>query len=225
MYAVLTGDIVDSNTASASLIAEALHDAYHGVQAVYENVLPYPLSVFRGDSWQMGIPNPAHALAVSVLFRAALRVRLQRDTRIACAIDTVDTLDPEHITESTGAAFARSGTALDSLEAPYRMQWCLPEATSPPVQIAATALADLADHIIIQWTDAQAQAVYLRLSAWLRNGDTSQRALAEQWHPAPITQQAFSKHLQQAHWLRVRDALRQYRTVAPHLSSRSVSNS
>lgn len=224
MYAVLTGDIVDSNTASASLIAEALHDTYQRVQAVYENALPYPLSVFRGDSWQMVIPDPAHALSVSVLFRAALRTELQRDTRIACAIDTVDALDSDHITESTGAAFTRSGTALDALEAPYRMQWRLPKAALPPVQIAAAALADLADHIIIHWTDAQAQAVSLRLSTWLRNGDTSQRALAEQWHPAPITQQAFSKHLQHAHWPRVRDALHQYRTLAPHLSSLSISN-
>jgi len=224
MYAVLTGDIVDSDTAPASLIAEALHDTYERVQAVYEDALPYPISVFRGDSWQM-VTRPPQALAVAVLFRAALRIELQRDTRIACAIDTVDTLHRNHVTESTGAAFARSGTALDALEAPYRMRWLLPETTSPPVQTAASALADMADHLIIQWTAAQAQAVCLRLSAWIRNTNTSQRALAERWRPEPVTQQAFSKHLQHAHWPRMHDALRQYRNLAPYLSFISVSES
>ncbi|MES3631197.1 MAG: SatD family protein [Longimonas sp.] len=214
LCAVLTGDVIQSEAgATTGPIAEHLHAAHERVQPAYAEAAPHPISVFRGDSWQLVVTNPAYALHIAVAFRVAVRRHAQRDTRVAIAVDTVDALDTTQVTQSTGPAFKRSGEMLDTLEKPYRMRCVVPESAPHAVGLAASALTDMADHLATHWTDAQAQAIHLNLTARAMNRTVSQRELAEQWHPQAVSQQAFSKHLQHAHWQRLEDALERYQAL------------
>lgn len=219
LYAVLTGDVIQSERSPGTEpIAEGISTAHEQMQSAYGRVAPYPVSVFRGDSWQLVVTNPTYALHIAVAFRAAVRRHAQRDTRVAIAVDTVDALDTTQVTQSTGPAFKRSGEMLDTLKRPYRMRCVMPDSAPHAVGLAASALTDMADHLTSQWTDAQAQAVYLNLIAQAAEGTVSQRECAAKWHPQPITQQAFSKHLRHAHWKRLQDALQRYQTLVSNIA-------
>ncbi|NBC84042.1 MAG: hypothetical protein GVY19_11790 [Bacteroidetes bacterium] len=78
--------------------------------------------IFRGDSFQGLIHNPADALKTAICLRASLRRYTNnsalddiRDARIAIGIGEGDTR-MTIITESDGEVFKRSDTVLDSIK-------------------------------------------------------------------------------------------------------------
>lgn len=226
LRAVLTGDLVRSRRQSApnrEKLSEHIKAAFRRTRRRFSDVIPHGVSIFRGDGWQLYVDEPGRVLAVAVLFRAALRVEAGLDTRIGMALGTVETVEAENIAESTGPAFQRSGQALDELPDEQRM-WCLlPEGVEPVFQIAADTLTDFADYIAIGWTDAQAQAVTLRLQLATSSESPSQRELAAHWIPEPITQQAVSKHLKHGAWDRVQTVLARFEDLAAHLQDAPAS--
>lgn len=221
---MLTGDLVRSRKQAIrdrEQLAARIQDAF---QSVKQRFAPntYPLAIFRGDSWQMYVTDPAIALEVGVLFRTTLRMETGLDTRIGIAIDTAGRVNASNISASTGPAFQRSGEALDTLQTPRRMRCLLPEAAKDILQLGADAVCDLADHVATHWTDAQAQAIALRLMLTTDESSPSQRDIAHHWQPEPITQQAVSKHLQQAAWPRLEAALNHFNWLVFHLSQNEL---
>jgi len=220
LRAVLTGDVVASQQRDAgdrSQLAARMRVAYERVQQRFDHALPHPIAVFRGDSWQLYVADAALALHVGLSLRAVLRAAASVDTRIGLALDAVDTVDETNVSASMGPAFQRSGQALDGLQDGWRMRCLLPEAIDDIAQLGADALCDLADYIAIHWTEAQAQAVASRLLLVSSDGGApSQAHIAQHWHPEPISQQAVSRHLQQAAWTRIETALGRFE----HLVSR-----
>jgi hypothetical protein len=190
---------------------------YAQIQERYGAAVPYPMAIFRGDSWQVYVADAAQALRIALSFRAALQAEASVDTRVGLALDTVDTVDESNVSASMGLAFQRSGQALDTLQTPRRMRCLVPEAAEDIMQLGADAVCDLADHLAIHWTDAQAQAVALRLMLTTDKSPPSQRDIAHHWQPEPITQQAVSKHLQQAAWRRLEAALNYFNWLVSYL--------
>ncbi|MGR4068749.1 hypothetical protein [Billgrantia sp. C5P2] len=197
--AVLTGDLVDSRKASdpkrlfkeLDAALEAITDRYGGQGERY-----------RGDGFQIALPDPATAMHAAVLLRAALIRHSEEDqrwdARIAVAIGK-DRWHPEQrVTEASGEVFVRSGQTLDAMSegASHLCLKLVEESESE----CLTLLTRFVDDLIDGWSRYAAEAVYLSL--W---HDESQQALAKR---LGISQPGVHKRLRAARWSLLDDYLR-----------------
>ena len=185
---------------------ETLRSTHREIQALLDEKVRYPIDLFGGDSWQMYLPDPTVALAAVTRFRAALFADHGIHTRMVIAIDRIDFLNTENLSESDGQAFRRSGRALQQMRGD-RMEVLVPELDDPAAEIAAQAIARSVDYITRSWTRAQAQAVKHMIDCQLANRSCSQAEIGRRWQPAAISQQAVARHLQSAGWDNVEASL------------------
>jgi hypothetical protein len=122
--------------------------------------------VFRGDGFQVELPQPADALRLAILIRAGLRSmpafsKLKLDARMAIGIGEKG-YTGKSVNESDGQAYLWSGSKLDSLKREnYRLVIETPwPAIDQPVNVALK----LASAIIDDWTFAEAEVAWLKLS-------------------------------------------------------------
>ncbi len=226
LYAVATGDIVNSTMIASDErrdLPRLLRTSYEETTKLLAGVEePLPIDLFGGDSWQFCLPDPQRVLAVLTYFRAALFAKAGLRTRCAIAIDSIDFLNRTSISESDGPAFRRSGRLLKTLTE-TELSIVLPEGVTLPSVIACDALARLADNAYRNWTDAQAKAVMYRSAGVLRGKTISQSIIAENWEPAPITQQAVAKHLSRAEWESLNLTLSDFQRLINHIQERPTS--
>lgn len=209
LHAVATGDIVASSKLSASerrRLPKQLREAHSIVRDQDPELLPHPLAINRGDGWQCHIKEPAQALTRILQFWTLSCANGLR-SRFALAIDRVDFISEGGLNESDGAAFRRSGRGLQALDSEKWTLCVLPEDIPSVHQLAANSIFDLIDHLMHQWTEAQAQAVARMLQGVGTEISVTQAAVAEQWNPEPITRQSVNRHLQRAHWSRLKRSL------------------
>lgn len=117
--AVLTGDIVKST----KLTARELSDTRERVLAAIDEASRWADGLiigkpefFRGDSWQVLVGDPRYFLRIAIFVRAYLRrSNKEWDTRIAIGLGTVDQVEPDRISLSSGSAFVGSGRQLDAM--------------------------------------------------------------------------------------------------------------
>lgn len=109
MKAVLTGDIINSRTRTASewqpILKKVLNQ--YGKE-------PLHWEIFRGDSFQLMV-TPAEALLAAIHIKAAIKQLAGLDVRIAIGVGGQDKRSKK-ITEATGPAFTRSGECFDDLK-------------------------------------------------------------------------------------------------------------
>lgn len=168
--AVLTGDIVKSRaiTDKARLNA-SLRDILAQLAERHRG----QFDIFRGDSFQLLLPEADHAVAAAVLIRAALIMHsdAQRwDARIAVASGEIHFLG-ERVSESQGPVFEASGLGLEQLSASSQRLLLVSSAGFAPLLALATRFADA---IISDWTHFSAEVVY-----WTLSESLSQQALAQ----------------------------------------------
>jgi hypothetical protein len=197
LYAVITGDIVASSRLSGEE-HESLHrvmqDAYSELAGAFPGAAGPSIDIFRGDSWQMVILEPAPALRCGLFYRALLRAKMQThqfNTRMAVGVGHVSSVPDEHISRGSGEAYERSGQALDSMHGPEALRVVLPEEVE--AQAVATVVC-LLDERSSLWTDKQALAVTGVLRGW------TQKETAEKLWPGGISQSGVSQHLDRAGW-------------------------
>lgn len=119
MIAVLTGDIVYSTSATSSEAwLPELKGIFERVDDRFE-LIGKGAEMHRGDGFQLGLPDPVHALRVSFIIRAGLikstLTEQKMDTRVAIGIGEYAYLE-NSVNESFGDAFTRSGHALDEMK-------------------------------------------------------------------------------------------------------------
>lgn len=193
IYAVITGDMVNST---------AIKNNYHTVlQEIADDIKNHQapdfiFDVYRGDSFQALINDPAKALLISIIFRAGIRRKSRGtslndvwDARLAIGIGPVKNfkINPNiKLGALDGEAFTRSGRTLDAM----KNEGTLLKITTGEEQIDKefAAICPLADTIISHWTTAQAEAIYLYLLK-----DMTQRDIGNQ---LKISQRAISKRLE-----------------------------
>lgn len=109
IFAVLTGDVVNSRQGDAAAWMPLLKRALHvfGTE-------PSDWEIYRGDSFQMLLPA-REALHAALIIKAGLKQIPKLDVRIAIGIGTVN-YRAAKITESSGDAFTRSGSCFDALK-------------------------------------------------------------------------------------------------------------
>ncbi len=204
---VITGDIVGSSGLSPERRKE-LYSEFAVLSSLLKKQFPddiaYDISNFRGDGWQVVCGRPGRSLEIAVFIRTYLRFQFKSeklDTRAAIGIGRVNFIPPENISAGDGDAFTRSGHRLESLKN-RRMGIEYPHAEKDPIFMAVDNLLLLMDHIILNWSPGQCQAVFWGLHRY------KQVEIASHWKPAAITQASVSASLKSAGWEQVQETLR-----------------
>ncbi len=204
-YAVITGDFtgfsrLDRHVRQSmpGLMAEA-GDAF---RRILPGAMPYPVSVFRGDSWQVLLTDPACALRAAVFIRAYIRAFGRDgslDTRMAIGIGDVDYVPEENVSAGDGPAFRCSGKMLEKMTSPRSgtLRYAFADAVFEQL---IDALVFSTGALMEAWRPLQARAV-----AGCMEG-LKQKQIAESW-PVSVTCQAVSRHLKKARWQAIDHAI------------------
>ena len=210
-HAVVTGDIVRSTRLSKEAfqaVQDAIVRAGEELARHFPGRLPYPVELFRGDSWQMFLPDPGDALRLGLFVRAFVRAEAGRvDTRIAIGVGSVDKMPERSVGDGRGDAFRISGELAD-VKGGSRMRFAIiHEPAAWWQERSISAVLTVLDGMVSRWTSAQGTAVCGALLG------RKQEQIAEQWPRRPITQQSAGQHLARAGWDGVREAVEYYEDV------------
>lgn len=157
---------------------------------------------YRGDSFQVAIPNPSEAMTAAVLLRATLIQQSPSrqsmwDARIAVGLGTSEIPAAGRFAEADGEAFVLSGKRLDSLSESEDRLAIVSGSASLNEQFAL--LTRFADDIVSHWSRFSAEVVYLSLLH-----DETQQALAQRLERSQPT---INRRLLAARWPLIRDYL------------------
>lgn len=162
---VITGDLVKSRDASekdvdATMTALTDLSTREGQRLETD----FRFTRHRGDGWQILLPDAASSLDLSILIAAALHSRKTLlSTKIAVGLGTITTQGTQDLSDASGDAFVASGDLLEDMSA-----------SSSGHKMAITGAGALAWHrgvfrvtdwMIQNWSERQAEAVYLRQEA------------------------------------------------------------
>lgn len=201
MHAVLTGDIVGSSALSPEGHRQMV-GIIKSVAAVFPAAVVGSVDVFSGDSWQMLLNDHGMSFKVALYLRASLKREkaLSIDSRVSIVWGSVDPeqVNPERISESTGAIFTASGRGLTGLKKPARM--CFAALSDDMLARALSGTVRLIDALVRQWSPEQARAV-----AGTLLGKTQQEIADE----LGVGQSSINKSLQTALWPDVDYAIQQ----------------
>lgn len=167
---VITGDIVDSTKVESNKRTEllsAIKDMTADINQYIDNSVK--IEIYRGDSFQIIIPNPLEALRIAVLTRLGLQCRTPDtknkkrqenwDARISLGIGSIS-FNSSTIVESDGEAFRNSGREFDLLGKNERMAVSTPWTEINEELKVSTKFADI---LISNWSYSQAEVVYYYL--------------------------------------------------------------
>ncbi len=109
MTSVITGDIIGSRQQQSE----------HWVEDLKKILTPFGQTpsqweIYRGDEFQIEVPNPEDALLVAILVKARLRA-IKSDARMSIGYGD-KTHNAERISESNGTAFINSGELFETLK-------------------------------------------------------------------------------------------------------------
>lgn len=204
LYAILTGDVVASSKMAPTdrrALPVKLRRASASLRKAFSKAVPLDADIFRGDSWQVLVTEPALGLRAALYFRASIVASSSRvpriDTRVAVALGRIDFVPAKRVSEGDGEAYRLSGQALDAMPESQRMSFT----RTGDDRENHGVVVRLLDALVQGWTPAQARAVLGRLQGW------TQTEIAHLW-PGSIAQQAVGRHLEKARWPAVESALR-----------------
>lgn len=165
-YAVLTGDLIHSTLQDAA----ALDRAMQTVQAHGAGVdTGAGFLRFRGDGWQIYLPNGGKALYALLRIEAALRAADGLQTRVSIALGTDRSPPVTDLAAAQDEAFRLSGRGLDRMPKRQRFRFTLPPALqglpAGRSEMLPQSLLDLIEFQTGRWSREQAEAVSLMLSA------------------------------------------------------------
>ncbi len=236
IYAVITGDIVESSELSAGA-RMALFDTMRKIgdelaRWLGPEVMPLPLDIFSGDSWQLLLADPSRALDAAVFYRAGLSAAMgakkskhKGDTRLSIAIGEIDFVPGHRVSEGEGWAFRESGRPLADKSAAHRMllrmqyppHWNLWPTPYPTEAMRLRAVKQYLSHqdgwqmavilldVILQrrLTPARATSIKGALQG------LGQREIGELTNP-PISQPSVARNLKSIEWETISECLQEF---------------
>lgn len=110
MTSVITGDIISSRKVKDSVWITRLKKTLS-----LEGKSPETWQIYRGDSFQVEIKNPAQAFLTAIRIKATIKSIKNLDVRMAIGIGEKIIMNSK-ITESNGEAFIHSGEKLENLK-------------------------------------------------------------------------------------------------------------
>lgn len=204
-YAVLTGDIISSQNIEAETLLEVLDwlkSLVKQFESVHSDSIVGTMEVFRGDSWQVCLSDPALVLKAAVFFRAGLKShssRLNLDTRIGMGVGPVEQLRFSNISESNGIAFQISGQALDQIGHASPSMKLLGSSNLPSIQMLDQLVLPLLDIQISEWTHPESVAAFGAMLGWTQD-QTAAHSLAVKADGHQPTRQSIQRALERIHW-------------------------
>lgn len=200
IYAALTGDIVGSSKLESSE-RETLHDVMDStskeILSRFQDHVPYPPALFRGDSWQFFVNKPTSVLRIGLYYRTYLKSRMEAkhiDTRIAIGIGSINFIPTNNLSSGDGEAFRLSGKGLEKMPKSCRMTISFPEKLESDTTSSIQIIIKLIDLQVRKWTNRQSKAICGALLGY------SQNETAEIFFENKISQQAVAQHLNKAGW-------------------------
>lgn len=107
---VITGDIVQSRKADSAAWLPRLKKVLSA-----EGKSPRAWEIYRGDSFQVEVKDPAHSFLVAIRIKAAIKTIKNLDVRMAIGIGEKK-FPSTRVAESDGEAFLHSGETLETLK-------------------------------------------------------------------------------------------------------------
>ncbi len=163
--AVLTGDLIDSQTAENTM---AYLKALEAVLKTLKAPFNIKADTFRGDGFQVIPKHPERALRCAVALRAGLiaasPAEERWDARIAIGLGEAES--KKHF----GEAFVLSGQGLDSMKRSTLGFFCSNEELLARIELATEFVAAIVD----KWTVVEAQTYYVQLVKGLDQQGTAQ---------------------------------------------------
>ena len=209
--AVITGDIVGSGKFSGAArrrLHAVMQDIGGQLQQTFSEAVPLAPDIYRGDAWQALVIDPAKSLRAALFYRALLHARMEShptDCRMAIAVDTIDFLPDERISQGDGPAFRQSGRLMENMPRQQRMAFTMAGQTATAASLSI--VLQLVDVLATRWSEKQALAVSGALQGW------TQESIAKQCWPEPISQQAVAQHLERAGWHALEKAIEFFETT------------
>lgn len=163
LQGIITADIVGSTLIREDVCGELPKLIYKLADELQE-VCPIEVEIFRGDSFQVMVPDAEKAPLVAVIFRAGLRKSelrsgaSQLDARMAVGIGGVSYTD-EKISMSAGEAFTLSGREFDELGKRRLSVVTSSEEVNAELRVETAFLDDIVSH----WTKQQSECMFLAL--------------------------------------------------------------
>lgn len=184
MYAVITGDIIDSRSVDAKIWQPVLEKALAHYSKNFD--------IFRGDSFQVEV-EMSNCIELAFYLKAKMRSLESLDVRMGIGIGKVDFLD-KHIKNSTGEVFVLSGKAFDRLNK-ETINLCTPWKNWGQ---GLTLMLQLAVELANKWTVNMAEVVAIVLE----NPNANQQELAILLNRKYQSQ--VSTELTKANWSKIR---------------------
>lgn len=206
-YAVITGDVIDSTSLDEQERKTVLDQMHELIQQLHQRS-NCQYTLFRGDSLQGIVNEPVVALRHALFIKAYLQsIRFreeqrtpQVDLRLAIGIGPVEFLQPK-ITESDGAAFQRSGRALDGMKKIGRGLFL--QTGEEKVDEEWDVILVLLEEVIRNWTVSSAEI--LKELLWEEKEIKLSQLLG-------ISQPAINSRKKHAGWEAIKAALNRFET-------------
>ena len=197
LSAVITGDIISSSKLNAvsrqQLLAE-LKNTIAGIESIFfNNGEKLLFQIFRGDSFQLLIPNASIVFLIALFIKSSLRSHFHNeeediwDIRQSIGIGTIS-FNAGSISEMDGDAFRRSGPYLDSMKHGYSLGIQTPWQDLNEI---FNFTCRFIEYVTDRWTSNQAQVVSYSIFGH------NQQNIANQLN---ISQSAVNQRLKSAGW-------------------------
>ena len=217
VIAIINGDLVrSSELADPERIR--FHDWLEQLPEELAGNMPgeggFQTDSFRGDSWQILVPEPGTALRIVLYLRAWLRANYRQmalQARIGVGVGLHELHAGLDLASADGPAFRRAGTALEASYQGSRLQVRLPSHLGGFANEAFQAQWTLLDELSSQWTQKLAQAVLGGLMG------LTQAQTGKSWPEGSISQHAIAQHWDRAGWTAIEEALEHFETWLPRL--------
>ncbi len=196
MISVITGDIINSKKSTPASWLKVLKKELNRL-----GDSPRHWEIFRGDSFQVEIKNPANALEEVIRIKAAVKTIKELDVRMAVGIGE-KTYSAKSISESNGSAFVLSGELLEVLKG--RKVNLAVKSSSIRFDDEINLYLKLALITMDSWTTNAAETVFTALQYSNKSQEELGRVLK-------IKQNAVSTRLKRARYYEIMEVLEMYK--------------
>ena len=209
IYAVFTGELADSSRYSQEILGKIPETIRESVQAVNktlkrEDKLDY--EVIRMDQFMGIIETPATALHSIIMLAAQFRyhsykeLEIRMDLKLSLAIGSIE-LFQKNLRESDGTAVREAMNRLGAMKRNQRLSIVTPDKNTNGEFAVACSFMDIIMH---DWSDEQAEALFLRLSGMNQTNISKE---------LKISQPAVNRRLKAAHHEAIQKFVKRYNSI------------
>jgi len=197
LAAIITADIVNSTQIGKSA-EKKLITTLSGI------LKPNKFEFYRGDSFQVYLPNPKDALKLVLLTRAAAKKLMPdsllplADIRASIGIGSINTV-VKNLTTASGEAFILSGRAFDEMN--KSEERLVMQSSNDTVNLGLKVTANYIDSLFSQLTARQAAVLFELLMGYTQT-EAAKRLKK--------TQATINKHSKSARWSEINRLLQDY---------------